>query len=99
MYLIIGANMLDKIIENFKIEVREELRLQRVLLTAILEELKSLLVESDETTEMELSDGPICPHCGNADEDRIENTESMESPNRWTCLSIQCGESFTYEVT
>ncbi len=38
-------------------------------------------------------DGPACPFCGNADEERLEATPDLkERPYRVTCLS--CGKSF-----
>lgn len=64
-------------------EVLRHIKQQEVLLRAILAELRG-----DEG-------GIVCPHCGNADVERFENTSVMGDP-RMTCLG--CRKSFKGEV-
>lgn len=40
------------------------------------------------------NDGVVCPHCGENDEDKLEETPTMEFPRRVTCLNLECGKSF-----
>lgn len=83
---------LVRLIDEFKQEIREELRLQRKILTSLLdtlEEAKGQIPDS-EIEERLLS----CPDCGESREDKLEETGAMDNPNRITCLN--CGISFSY---
>lgn len=52
-----------------------------------LREIKSLLVDQDEPTE-------LCPHCGG---NKYEATGTGTAPGRLTCLSPACGKSWRHD--
>jgi len=68
-------------------EVRDELRgIRKALETAL----------APAPPELE-PDAIACPHCGNADPEKLEATPDFGEDGggaRWTCLNVECCKSF-----
>ncbi len=83
---------LVRLLEDFREEIRDELRLQRKILTSLLDAIEE--ARGSITDDAEIGDESItCPDCGESREDKIEETGTMGDPSRTTCLT--CGVSFS----